>query len=189
MNNMDNNLKNQLYDLQTDFFKTQTKKNHFYKNDQKKECAEFISSRIDISFLLSKTVFITSIRNTVFFDYTIFKTFANPTNYATLVDYTLGLFKKVIDEFGSFQVHVNLDSYTVSGCQRFKDVFTVFIENCLRSNTNFSALLDKLYIYNTPNVMDMIMKIMLPFIDPIVKPKIVLISKKESPSKMNELFQ
>jgi len=81
-----------------------------------------------------------------------------------------------------------LNSFTVSACERYKDIIQIFCNECLRSNTRYSINLSKLVVYNSPNMIDSISRIILPFIDPIVRNKITLYNKLESDSLLCNLL-
>jgi hypothetical protein len=174
------NLRNQYY--------SDSGKNVLFKNKQKMECATTICNSIGLEQIIDKTIYCVPNSNKVFFDYTIFKMYATPENYNQIVSHALLQCRHKISEQGNFEIHINLNSFTVSACERYKDIIQIFCNECLRSNTRYSINLSKLIVYNSPNMIDAISRIILPFIDPIVRNKITLYSKTESHSLLSNLF-
>jgi hypothetical protein len=174
------NLRNQYY--------SDTGRNVFFKNKQKMECATTICNSIGLEQIIDKTIYCIQNSNIVFFDYTIFKMYATPENYNQIVSHALLMCRHKISEHGKFEIHINLNSFTVSACERYKDIIQIFCNECLRSNTRYSINLSKLIVYNSPNMIDSISRIILPFIDPIVRNKITLYNKNESDSLLCNLF-
>ena len=174
------NLRNQYY--------SDSGKNVLFKNKQKIECATNICNSIGLEQIIDKTIYCIPNSNKVFFDYTIFKMYATPENYNQIVSHALLQCRHKIAETGNFEIHINLNSFTVSACDRYKDIIQIFCNECLRSNTRYSINLSKLIVYNSPNMIDSISRIILPFIDPIVRNKITLYSKTESDILIYNLF-
>ena len=172
-----------------DSYYSKNSKNTFFKKTQKADCAEQISQQFDINVLLNNTVYIVGDTNQVFFDYAVFKLYANESNYQQIVDYVILLFDVVIRTHGSYVTHVNLDSFTVSAAERYKKVIQTFNTACIR-NTEFqyTQRLQSWHIYNPPSVIDMIHKILKPFIEPSVFNNARIISKEDSAARLSELF-
>jgi len=160
----------------------------FFKNKQKIECASNICNSIGIEQIIDKTIYCLPNSNKVFFDYTIFKMYATPENYNKIVAHALLMCRHSISENGNFEIHINFNSFTVSACERYKDIIQIFCNECLRSNTRYSINLSKLIVYNSPNMIDSISRIILPFIDPMVRNKIMLYNKSESDMLLCILF-
>ena len=66
--------------LKQEFYDSQKKKT-FFKNAQKSELAQYICSNMDENVLIERTFYNKEGTCIIFFDYTVFKTFANPQNY------------------------------------------------------------------------------------------------------------
>jgi hypothetical protein len=174
--------------LTTQYY-SDNKKNLFYKNAQKQECANTITNTIGIEELMHKTCFIINDTNCVFIDYVIFKTFAVPENYEQLVEYILSLFNYCIQRYGVYEAHINLNSFTISAAERYKTIISLFINKCMVDNNScYSEKITKMGIYNTPNTFNSISKILLPLVDNNVKQKIVLYDKNNSNDILRELF-
>lgn len=177
MNN--SNLKNNLQQLQNEFYNN-SNKNFFFKNKQKLDCAQNIGSQYDLDTLLHNTFVVIPNTNKIFMEYTIFKLFANPTNYNNIISHLYTLIKHCIDNYGNYEVHVNLDTFSVSSCHRYKDILKMYCNMCLNNETEFNIKLVKVSLYNIPNVFDTISQILNPFIDKIVISKMVKYNKLET---------
>jgi len=184
---MENDFLKKIQELQGDYY-SQNGKNKFFKKSQKNECAAIVSNNMDINQLVGATMYIVAGTNKVFFDYTVFKLYATPENYDLIIKNVLLLFQECIDKYGTYETHINLLSYTVSACERYKSIFPVLFDECFKKGTTFSEKLNKLYIYNTPSAMATIIQIMTPLVDPIVRPKIGYYSKAESEVALANLF-
>jgi hypothetical protein len=166
-------------DLQTGYYKQNTK-NAFFKNDQKMKCAEMVSNNIDITELLNNCCIRIPNTNRVFFHYPVFKTFAQPDNYKTIVFFIIDIIKNILDVFSNFEVHVSLQSFTVSAAHRYKPCILLFLKECNDSIIEFSNKLSVLNIYYSPSSLESIKPILLPLIPPIVKAKMNILDKDSS---------
>lgn len=169
----------QVTSLKEQYFSTNSK-NSFFKKSQKLDCAKFISDSINLDTLIDNTVYAIDGKNIVFINYPIFKFYANPDNYNQIIEHIIAVFKYVIQYYNNYEIYINLDSFTVSAAERYKEVIRIFCDTCLKDGTNFSGLLNKFHILNTPNVMEMIIKILKPLADPLVIEKIQFYTKTES---------
>lgn len=180
-------LKNQIEKLQKTYYE-ENGKNVIFKNNQKKHCAEYLTGQMDITVLLEKTAFIVPNKNCVFLDYTVFKLYAHESMYETIVKHILNLISNCIDKYGSFETHINLKSFTISAAQRYVNVIKLFCNLCLQSNTRYASLINKMVIYNTPSMIDVISKMFRPFINDRVRERIELVNLETSTDKLAQLF-
>jgi hypothetical protein len=173
--------------LKRDFYAKQSK-NTFFKTRQKMELAAAVSSSMNIEELIQRTVYIVKDTNKVFLDYIVFKTYAHPSNYDVIVRYILQLLSYCIEKFGNFEVHVNMDTFSVSACHRYKTVIETYINECMKQDTPFSEKLIFMRLYNIPSIIDNIQKLLNPLIFEEVKKKIDFRDKNESPALLAHLF-
>lgn len=159
-----------------------------FKTSQKNLCAEEINKQFDVSDLIKTTIYQIPNTNIVYFDYPLFKTYATPTIYETIIQTILELFAGIINLHESYQVHVNLDTFSMSAAHRYSDIIREFCHKCLRSETRYANYTEKFCIYNTPSVMQSISKLFNPLINENVKKRIELIDKKESEDRLKQLF-
>jgi hypothetical protein len=111
--------------------------------------------------------------NLIFFDYTTFKTFARPDLFADFAQYILTLMQACIRLHGAFEMHVNLKSFSVTAAQRYSEMIRMFCKQCLCSDAEFSNLLTKMYVYNSPKILGAVTACFAGFVDDRVKSKIV----------------
>jgi hypothetical protein len=169
--------------IKTQYY-AENSKNRFFKNSQKQECANVISNNVDLNELLKITTYIIPGTNRVYFNYLVFKLYANHENENQIVNYVLELFNQCIVTYGIYECHVNLDSFTVTAAQRYKSVVEIFYNNCSEEMTSH---LKNMVIYNTPGMIDNLVTVLRHAINPEIKRKAVFVSKKESESKILEI--
>ena len=161
-----------------------TSKNLIFKNNQKIECAEKISSQFQVEVLIEKTIYLLPNTNKIYMDYTLFKLYAHPQIYETVVNYVLNLFHYCIEHYHGFDVHLNMKSLTVSEIHRYKDVIELFYKKT-ENTTLYTKNLNCMYIYHTPSTINELVKIIL---TPPVIPKLKMFSKGESDEKIKALL-
>jgi hypothetical protein len=176
-----------ILDVQTDYYQTHNK-NTFFKKQQKFECAEMVCNRIPLESLINQTCWIIPNMNQMVFDYRIFKMYANPANYMEIVENVLVFCNWCVKEYGTFEFNFNLESFTISAAERYKDTVVLFCDECFKRNTRFSESLIHMNIYNMPNVIDQISRMLLPLIPVETRPKIRLFSKTDSELTLIDLY-
>jgi hypothetical protein len=169
-------------------FYAKQKKNLFFTSSQKLELANNVSASMNTEDLFHRTVYVIEGTNRVYVNYCVFKLFANPANYEELVKYMLVLLQKCCDVYDSFEIHVNLDTFTISACHRYREVIEMYLNECMKHDTFFAEKLIKMHLYNIPAVFDNIQKMLAPLIHEEVKRKIDLHNKKESPPLLSALL-
>jgi len=182
------NIIEKINELKDEYYSTHSK-NTFFKKSQKMECAKYISDSVDLNTLIDSTIFVVPNTNTIYIDYTVFKLYGTPENYDQIIDHIMNTFKYIISYFSCYEVYVNLDTFTVSSAERYKEIIRSFCNKCLNDNTKFGELLSKFHILNTPSVMELIIKIFKPFVDPLVINKIQFYKKEESAEIITTRFQ
>jgi hypothetical protein len=184
---MENSFLSKIDKVKEDYYE-KNGKNVIFKKSQKNECAKEVSNSINIDLLIQNTTFIIPNTNKVFFNYEIFKLYANDDNYEKIYLYLLSLVKKCIQLYSNFEIHMNSNSLTISAVERYKNFIILLTQYCLKEKSNYSFLLSKLCIYNTPNSISSIIQIVMPLIDPIVRPKFILHSKNDSEELLKNLL-
>uniref|UniRef100_A0A6C0ARU4 CRAL-TRIO domain-containing protein n=1 Tax=viral metagenome TaxID=1070528 RepID=A0A6C0ARU4_9ZZZZ len=185
--NPTNTLITKIEKLKAEYYAESTKA-MFFKKQQKVDCANMICNGVGLEEMLNHTVFVIPNTNRVYFDYTIFKTYAIPSNYDAIVKRVLDLFQECIVKYGNFEAHVNLNTFTISAFERYKAIIIKFCEECFKNNTHFSVDLVKFCIYNSPNMIDLITTTAKPFIDDTIRQKVILFNKKESEKLISDLL-
>jgi hypothetical protein len=178
-------LMNEIENFKEQYY-SENSKNFFFKKSQKLDCAQKICEQYDINDLLQKTAWIIPFSGELFLNYPIFKQYANENNYNTIIDYVFNLMNTCIARNGKYVVHVDLNSFTVSAAERYKDVITLFNKRCIETkDIRYIDYCDKWYIYNPPLVIDMISSMIAPMIHPDVLNTLTIYPKKDSTHLLN----
>lgn len=181
----ENEIVNRIKEIQDNYY-SKNKKNTIFKNKQKLDCANAVCNAIPIDYLISQTIYIIPNTDKIFLDYTIFKLFANTDNFNQIIDNIFTAIKNCVESFSTFEIYINLDTFTVSALERYKVVIKDFIDKCISSNTRYSENIINLYICNVPKTFDAIIKTMKPFIEKQVYEKIKLCDDSTSKQAIAE---
>lgn len=183
------NLIEEIAKFQDTYYSQSGGKNLLFKKSQKLECASQISTNFDIQVLIDKTVYIIQNTNKIFIDYTVFKLYGNPDNYKLIIDRIFSLLLEVINTYGGYECHINLNTFTITAAERYKKVIEMFCSECLQNTTKYAVYLSKMHIYNSPNMLENIATIFMHYIEPSVKTKIEIHNKIESNEKIKYIHQ
>jgi hypothetical protein len=186
MNNQES-LIHEISKIKNEFYSV-SNKNVFFKSSQKQNCANIVTNRIGVEQMIDNTVYIISNTNKVYLDYTIFKLYATPNLFDIIIQKVISLFEKCIEKYGNFEVHINLNSFTISAYERYNQIISKFCLDCLNNNAKFTINVTNLFIYNTPNMIDILKNLIKPFIDNSIANKIIFFNKKESEKLISELL-
>ena len=186
--NAESSLLDKIAELKNEYYST-SGKNRIFKSKQKQECATIVTNEIGIERMLSGTVYIIPNTNRVFFDYTLFKLYANPSNYDSIIKRTTELFDACVENYGTFESHMNLNTYSVSALDRYKPIIITFCNTYLKNNPKYLEKLTRFYIYNTPSMIDMTIAVVRPFVNVETFEKVVFIQKQNSEKLICELLQ
>lgn len=178
--------KEQILNLKDEYFQQNTK-NTLFKKSQKFDCAQKICQQMDLDDLLYHTAWIIPNTNKVYIDYSMLKLYANPSNFSILVEKFMSICIECSNNFPYFEVHLNLDTFTISAAERYKGIIEMFCYECFTRDTRFTARLIAFHIYNTPSVIDNISKIVFQIIPPEMRTKFVLHSKADTPTLLQQL--
>lgn len=149
---MDPNILNKLDALKNEYYRNNAK-THFFKNAQKNECASAVANQIDLQTLFHNTIYILPNSNHLFFDYTVFKNYVNVHNMTEIVQYTMSIFNHLITQYNTFIFHVNMDTYSITSHERFKQIYPMFFDACSMANIDFNKHISVMHIYNPPKVL------------------------------------
>ena len=162
-----------------EFYETNGK-NTFFKKSQKMNCAKEISEKFDLKKLIQHTIYLIPNTNKIVYNYTVFKLFATPDNYEAVIQTVIDLYELVLKTSPTFEVHVILDSFTITAAERYKEAIRIFCNKCMTAKTKYTNMMTAMYIYFTPSMIDNISKLLKPFIDPTISDRIIMFSKAES---------
>jgi len=152
------------------------------------DCAKKISEQFDLNTLIINTIYEIPNTNKILFDYTVFKLYASPDNYETIIQYTLALFEYMLTKHVSIEMNVILDTFTISAAERYQSVIQMICNKCMTSKTRYSNYITQMNLYYTPAMIESIRALLRPFIDNDVYERIVMYSKSESPEILKKLL-
>jgi len=182
------NILDQMNAMKEQYYKDNDK-SWLFKKKQKLQCAETISNQFDIGAALQKTAFLVPNTNKIYMDYPVFKLFANPSNYAVIIQYLFSLYDLAIQRDGSYEIHVNLNSFTVSSIERYKELFQMFYDYSYSASTPYTSLIAQLYIYNTPSILEHAASMWKKIVAADVMKKMAILNRSESEARLEELFR
>lgn len=180
------NIIDELNLLKEEYYK-ENGKNLLFKKKQKMEIAKKICNNFDLLFLFRKTVFRIKNTNIIFMDYKFFKIYMNETIYDELIKYMLFIYDETIKLYGSYLVHVDVDTITPSALERYKEVIIRFNKKCV--HTDYVNKLEKWVIYNVPSFIETFVSILTVIIHPDIFKCSERYSKEESPALINDLLK
>lgn len=174
---MNEKLISDIKQIQNDYYST-SKKTFFNKKQLKTGCAELITQNISLAELISRTVSILQDTNKIIIDYTIFKTYSSSSNYGKIIESLISKIISVIGTFGTFEIHLNLDSLTITGLDKHQSVFQLYYDTCCTMGLSYNNNhIDKIVIYNTPMIIHTLIPIIVKYTDPSIKTKIQCVKK------------
>jgi len=162
-------------------------KNSFFKKNQKIECAKEVSQAFNLGEMVRRSIYRISNSNKVVFNYSVFKLYANPDNYGSIVQEVLNVYDDILLDYPSFEAHIILEGFTISAAERYKSAIQLFCQKCMNSTTKYARLTEVMVIYYTPAMIDNISALLRPFIDTNVGDRIVTISKADSEEALRKL--
>jgi hypothetical protein len=184
---MEEDIVNQINSFRENYYNNSSK-NIFFKKSQKMDCAMHISNNFDLGELIKRTCYFTPDNKGVFFEYPIFKLFANESNYENIINYVVQLFDFCIMKNNELRVYINLDGLTVSGVERYKPIIMMFFNKCDdEKRMAYANTLAYWKILNTPTMIDMIKNIVKPLVPSYIMNKVILISKKDTVDYMRNM--
>ena len=180
------NILDNIAKLQEEYY-LKNQKNIFFKKSQKNECASMVAANMDANTLFSKTLFIIPEKKSIYFDYTVFKTYMTPELFENFLEYEYNLTHEWVKTIDLYELHLNIQTLSISAFERYRG----FIDKVLQRYPPVSPTaikMSKLYVYYTPNIIEQIMNLLSPFIQHL-REKLVFYSKADSPDFLDNLFE
>ena len=166
-----NDILEKINSLKSDYY-TENKKNTFFKNGQKFDCANTIVQQMNKTDLLNSIIRIDE--NQLLFNYTMFKTIIHPDIYMDLIQLIFQQNDTILQTNAMYDVVVDFKGLTMTGVERYKGFIIALSEEGQRNGKNFLQKLGKITIVNPPFMVANVGKILLPLMDPVVRGKIVI---------------
>jgi len=178
---------NKIEGIKADYYTANTK-NMFFKNSQKLQVAQHISNQINVELLLDKTVYSINGSPNIYLDYTIFKLYANETNYDMIITYICGLVERVIATHGYFSFYTNFDGFTITAAERYRPCVELFVNNYYTASViKYTDYMQSWTLLNPPSIMDIIMKLFKKIIDERVAQRLIVVPKNQSAEVIRQL--
>ena len=181
-------LEKEIDNIKEEFY-SESGKNTLFKKAQKFDCAKKVVSKIPLEVLLSKMCVIFENTNVIHIDYPTMKTFASPENFEIISDNTISNFDFLKRTYGTFEIFINFDGFTVSAAERYKDLIEIFCKKCFQINAGFAFAVTRLVVYNAPTMIDSVKYAFWPFMEEEIKKNIVVVQKKDSAAIINKIVQ
>lgn len=182
-------LSDKINNIKTFFSKSSSETFSLFRSTNKLNCAKMVSDNIDIQDLIKHTTLIIPNTNKIYIDYVMFKSYAHDQVYDILIKNVIHLFNTCIESHNSFEIHLDLNTFSISAAQRYKPLIQILCNECLSSQTPLMSYLTTFRIYNTPYMIDSISTIFRPFISDHIKKKVEFMSRKDSVDHKEMLFR
>jgi len=170
-----NSLSEQINDMKATYYNNHGSKPLFFKNSHKLACAKEITSQIPLETLLEQTIVIRPDTNQIHVRYELLKRFACPSVYAAIIDYISNLLHISIANYDSFEMHIDLNTFTVTAANRYNDLIRMFCEKALQKNSAYQIKLKHIYLYNYPSIISILTTLFAGFVDENARGKVVLV--------------
>ena len=170
---------------------TQHAKAIMFKNAQKLAIAQAVSAQFDMPSLLEASIFVVEGTYCIYMDYTLVKLYANPTNYAMIAGRIIAFVDQLIATYGKYEVHFNIEGFTVSAAERYVEFVRVYCAECNRIHNPHMDRVNgaaNLYTYHTPVVMSNIMNIIMKLADPVLRQRFTYYNKDVSEKLIQSLL-
>ena len=184
---MSSNLMNELEQFKSTYY-SDNKKCTVFKTQQKHDLASKICSQFGQDELFAKAVYQIRDTNKIYINYPVFKMFVNPSNYQAFVSFNQSVFNQCIQKHGTFECHVNLDGLTISAVERHQRVVELFCADpSERGGVEYRHFLTRVCIYNTPSIIDNIIRFLKQLLDPDIMKRLVRYTKGETQYQLSLL--
>lgn len=160
--------------------KNKSKKGLFPSKQYKFDCATDILKTIDLDILLDNSIKRLPNSYHIFFDYPLFKTFTTPEIYDTIIQFVISKIIDCINEYGIYEMHINLQSFSVSGFHRYKILIERYMAKVDIEYPYFSKQIKAMHVYNVPSSIEMISQLIESLVPKEVLQKVELYDKQSS---------
>jgi hypothetical protein len=170
-------------------YASDNKKGLFSSKQYKFECANAVLKTIDLDTLLNSTLTILPNSYHLFFDYNVFKTFAVPELYDTIMQYSISKISHCINTYGTYEMHVNLNTFSVSAFQRYRPIIELYSHECNTNHKEFHEKIKTMHIYNVPSTVETISQLIGPILPPLVRQKVIKYDKSASEKPLQTITE
>lgn len=171
------------------YYASTNSKGIFVSKKYKIDCAKLVLNEIDINILLRSTIIVIPNSHQIFLDYIIFKSFIIPELYDTIINYAINLIMSCIQKYGKIEIHVNMNTLSVSAYNRYKDCIIAYTTKLYSVIPNFPELLVSMHLYNIPSCIDTISQLVEPLIHPETRKKMIRYDNVSSEKAINTILE
>lgn len=168
-------LDNKIMELQNHYYHNNQKSRLWGANSQKLDCASLVSHTLNRIELFRQSIYIVSNTNHIFIDYPKFKTYGCPEIYDECICYFLDLIRVCLEHYQTYEIHVNMQSFTPTAAQRYKELIYLFIQKCLVQSSGISQKVSVIYLYQSPKLIDTVLKLFSGLVADDIRQKIVIV--------------
>lgn len=155
------------------------------KKTNKQHFKAIILNDFELNFLLNQSFLIKDEK--ILVKYTIIKNYANEQTFDKIIQHLLVKIRNIIQSYGKFEMHINLESYSITSHERIKNIYPKLFKACEHDNVLFSEKLVFLNVYNCPIILRTLNSFFSPFINPVANEKIALYNKIDSTEMLLKL--
>jgi hypothetical protein len=170
-------------------YSTENKKGLFSSKQCKFDCANSVLKTIDIDTLLNSTLLLLPNSYHLFFDYTVFKTYAVPELYDAIMKYTIHKISDCIQKYGKYEMHINLNTFSVSAFQRYKPIIELYSYECNTNHIDFREKINTMHIYNIPSTIETISQLIGPLLPKNMRDKLINYDKTSSEKPLQTISE
>jgi hypothetical protein len=161
----------------------------FISKKYKIDCAKMVLNEIDIDTLLKSTINVIPDSHQIFFDYIIFKSFIIPDLYDTIINYAINLIMSCIQKYGKIEIHVNMNTLSVSAYNRYKDCIMAYTTKLYSFIPDFPERLVAMHLYNIPSCIDTISQLVEPLIHAETRKKMIKYDNVSSEKAVHTILE
>ena len=184
---MISSLEEEISKIRLEFYTSQPKK-MFIKKAQKEECSEYVIQKLSLDQLLQRTMYVIKNTNYIFIDYPLFKQYMLVTYYENFIQYMSKTIRNVIMEYGTYEMHINLLSFSVSAVEKYYVIIQKFYDMCNQHENMFLTQLTCIHIYNTPMMIHVIKAMLSKLNVESIRGKAIFYTKEESPELLAKII-
>jgi hypothetical protein len=153
-------------------------KNLLFKKQQKFDCAESVTSNLDLAAVLPFVFRVEG--NTIFFNYTVFKAIASPSIYMDIANYLFDATKQIIETHSKYNLNVDLTGLTMSAVERYRGFVVLVSNEGMKNGHGLLKYLDLIHVHNPPTFVEYLCSIVIPIVDPSIKDRFIIYFKNGS---------
>ncbi len=153
-------------------------KNLLFKKQQKFDCAESVTSNLDLAAVLPFVFRVEG--NTIFFNYTVFKAIASPSIYMDIANYLFDATKQIIETHSKYNLNVDLTGLTMSAVERYRGFVVLVSNEGMKNGHGLLKYLDLIHVHNPPTFVEYLCSIVIPIVDPSITDRFIFYFKNGS---------